>query len=172
MKLRQKLFIWSCLAVLAFSHLSPSSAAGIPQNSKPSTKLQNLTWNWSDTEERGDREFTEDEYWSVDELPMIELNVSPSNPSRRVLLERFNEANQSWVVVAEERTNTRGNAIFFVAPDCSEVSDLGDVAWCDYTETLRMRVLKALGQKQRISQTFDVTYVSSEDEDWSSDSAE
>lgn len=172
MKLRQKLFVWGCLAAFAFSHLAPSSAAGISQSStsKPSAKLQTLTWGWSDTEERGDREFTEDEYWSVDDLPAVELTVAPANPSRRVLLERFNEANQTWVVVAEERTNTRGGAAFYIAPDCTDVSD--DATWCDYTETLRLRVLKALGQKQRISQTFDVTYVSSEDDSWSSDSEE
>lgn len=171
MKLRQKLFVWGCLAVFAFSHLDPSSAAGISQSSKPSAKLQTITWSWSDGEERGNREFSEEDYWSVDDLPTIELKVAPANPSRRVLLERFDESDQSWEVIAEERTNNRGDVTFFVAPNCENVSVYGDSSWCDYTDTLRMRVLKTLGQKQRISQTFDVTYVSSADDD-SADSDE
>lgn len=168
MKLRQKLFLWGCLAAFAFSHLAPSSAAGISQASKPSPKLQVLTWSWSDTNQRGDRQFAEDDYWSVDELPVIEFTISPTNPSRRVLLEKFNDSNQSWEIVAENRTDARGGAVFFVSPDCREISDYGN-PWCDYSETLRFRVLKALGQKQRISQTFEVTYESTDD-DWSSDS--
>lgn len=172
MKLRQKLFVWGCLAAFAFSHVAPSSAAGVSQSAKPSAKLQTITWNWSDTDQRGDREFSEDEYWSIDELPVIELKVAPANPSRRVLLERFDESDQSWEVIGEERTDNRGEVVFFVAPDCQNDSDYGDSSWCDYTETLRMRVVKALGQKQRISQTFDVTYQSADgdsedsDDDW------
>lgn len=169
MKLRQKLFVWGCLAVFAFSHLAPSSAAGTNQSSKPSSKMQSLTWSWSDSGERGNREFSEEEYWSVDDLPTIELKVAPANPSRRVLLERFDESDQSWEVIAEERTNNRGEVNFFISPDCQNVSDYEDSTWCDYSETLRMRVLKTLGQKQRISQSFEVTYTSSADDD-SSDS--
>lgn len=169
MKLRQKLFVWGCLAAFAFSHLAPSNAAGASQAAKPSAKQQVLTWNWSDTNERGDREFSEDDYWSIDELPVIEFKISPANPSRRVLIEKFNESNQTWEIIAEERTGTKGDAVFFVSPDCRDISDFGDSSWCDYSETLRFRVLKALGQKQRISQTFEVTYQSADDE-WSSDS--
>ena len=168
MKLRQKLFLWGCLAAFAFSHHAPSSAAGISQASKPSSKLQVLSWSWSDTNQRGDRQFAEDDYWSVDELPVIEFTISPTIPSRRVLLEKFNDSNQSWEIVAEDRTDARGGAVLFVSPDCREISDYGN-PWCDYSETLRFRVLKALGQKQRISQTFEVTYESTDD-DWSSDS--
>ena len=171
MKLRQKLFVWGCLAAFAFSHLATSNAAGASQAAKPSAKQQVLTWNWSDTNERGDREFSEDDYWSIDELPVIEFKISPANPSRRVLLEKFDDSNQSWETIAEERTSTKGDAVFFVAPDCRHISDFGDSSWCDYSETLRFRVLKTLGQKQRISQTFDVTYQSADDE-WSSDSDE
>jgi len=169
MKLRQKLFVWGCLAVFAFSHLAPSSAAGANQSSKPSSKMQSITWSWSDSGERGNREFSEEEYWSVDDLPTIELKVAPANPSRRVLLERFDESDQSWEVIAEERTNNRGEVNFFISPDCQNVSDYEDSTWCDYSETLRMRVLKTLGQKQRISQSFEVTYTSSAVDD-SSDS--
>ncbi len=165
MKLRRKLLVLGCLAAFVFAHLAPSNAAGISQSSKPSAKLQTLSWSWSDTQGRGDREFTEEEYWSVDELPVIELKVAPANPSRRVLLERFDESDQSWEIIAEERTNNRGEVVLFVAPDCQNVTGYDDSSWCDYTETLRMRVLKTLGQKQRISQTFDVTYVSSADDD-------
>ena len=169
MKLRQKLFVWGCLAAFAFSHLAPSSASGASQAAKPSAKQQVLAWSWSDTNQRGDRELSEEEYWSVDELPVIELKVAPANPSRRVLLERFDESDQSWEVIAEERTDNRGEVVFFVAPDCWDISDYGDSSWCNYSETLRIRVVKALGQKQRISQTFEVTYQSADD-DWSSDS--
>ena len=82
MKLRRKLLVLGCLAAFVFAHLAPSNAAGISQSSKPSAKLQTLSWSWSDTQGRGDREFTEEEYWSVDELPVIELKVAPANPSR------------------------------------------------------------------------------------------
>lgn len=172
MKLRQKLFVWGCLAIFAFSHLAPSSAAGVSQSSKPSAKLQTLTWSWSDDNSRGNREFFEEDYWTVEELPSIELKVAPANPSRRVLLERFDESDQSWEAIAEDRTNNRGEVTFFIAPNCQNISDASDSVWCDYTETLRMRVLKALGQKQRVSQTFDITYVSSMDDGWSENSDE
>ena len=157
------------LALFLFSHLAPSSAAGAAQASKPSAKQQVLTWSWSDTNERGDREFAEEDFWSVEDLPVIELKISPANPSRRVLLEKFNDSDQSWEVIAEERSSNKGEAIFFIAPDCTDIEDYGDGSWCDYSETLRLRVLKATGQKQRISQSFEVTYQSADD-DWSSDS--
>lgn len=168
MKLRQKLFVWGCLGAFAFSHLPPSNAAGVSQTAKPSSKQQVLTWNWSDTNERGDREFVEDDYWSVDELPFIEFTISPTNPTRRVLIEKFNESNQTWQIIAQDRTSTRGDAVFFIAPDCRDISDYGDSSWCDYSETLRIRVANTFGQKQRISKTFEVTYRSADD-DWTTD---
>jgi len=171
MKLGRNLLFPLLLGLFAFAQITPSSAVGSAQSSKPSAKQQVLTWSWGDTNERGNREFAEEEYWSVEDIPVIELKISPVNPSRRVLLERFNDVDQSWEVIAEERTNSKGEAIIFIGPDCQDISDYADGSWCDYSETLRLRVLKALGQKQRISQSFEVTYVSSED-DWSSDSDE
>ena len=180
MKLGKRLFVWSCVVALAFSHLYPSNAANAASSTsatssmKPSAKQQNITWNWSDSGDRDSREFLEEDYWSVDELPTIELKIAPIAPSRRVLLERFDEAEQEWVVLAEENTARGGLAEFLVTPDCTEITGDGEGSWCDYTQTLRLRVLKALGQKQRISKTFEVSFQSanSDDEEWGEDTGE
>lgn len=170
MKLQRKLLIWGCLTAFAFSHLAPSNAAGTYPIGRAGSKMQTITWSWSDGEDRGDREFSEEDYWSIDELPVIELQVLPANPLRRILLERFDDSNQSWEVIAEERTNKRGEVNFSISPDCQNDSDFEDTTWCDYSETLRMRVLKTSGQKQRISQSFEVAYASSPDDDsWDSE---
>jgi hypothetical protein len=169
MKLGKKLFLWTCVAALAFSHLYPSSAANAASatsSTKPSAKQQTIIWNWSDAGDRDSREFLEEDYWSVDELPIIELQITPTSPSRRVLLERFDETEQEWVVLAEERTARGGLAEFFVTPDCTEITGDGEGTWCDYSQTLRIRVLKALGQKQRISKSFEVSFQSAAEEGW------
>lgn len=174
MKFGKKLFIWSCVAALAFSHLSPSNAASKSSSVKPSAKQQNITWNWSDSGDRDSRDFSEEDYWSVEELPLIELQVAPVAPSRRALLERYDEAEQEWVTLAEERTNSRGLAEFVVVPDCTEITGDGEGSWCDYSQTLRIRVLKALGQKQRTSKSFEVSFqsVDSADEEWDEETEE
>jgi len=175
MKLGKKLFLWSCVAALALSHLYPSSAANaasVTSSTKPSAKQQTITWNWSDSGNRDSREFSEEDYWSIEELPLIELQITPVAPSRRVLLERFDESEQEWVVLAEERTPRGGIAEFVVAPDCIEITGDDEGSWCDYSQTLRIRVLKALGQKQRISKTFEVSFQSATEDDWDEDTDE
>lgn len=174
MKLGQKLFVWSCVAALAFAQLSPSNAANNSTSTKPSAKQQSISWSWSDSGDRDSREFLEDDYWSVDELPSIELEITPVAPSRRALLESYDDVEQEWVTIAEERTNARGYAEFIISPDCLEITGAGEGSWCDYSQTLRIRVLKALGQKQRISKSFEVSFQSADsgNEDWGDDTEE
>ena len=170
MKFGKKIFVTSCLVALVCSHITPSNAANAASQVKPSAKQQTITWNWSDDGDRNHRDFSEEDYWSVDELPTIDLQVTPVAPSRKIILERFDESNQEWISISEERTDTRGFAQFLIAPECVDITGDESDSWCDYSDTLRIRVLKALGQKQRISKSFEISWQSAGGDDWSDSS--
>ena len=116
------------LVVLMVSLVGVSSAFG----------AQRGFIGWDDESPWEDYDFAEDDWADGSDLPTILVVLKPRNPARRVVLEYFDEAKQTWVVESTKLTR-RGVARLDLNPYC-EAED-GNTYWCDGEWTYRARVL-------------------------------
>ena len=135
---------------------TPANALGTP---KPQ---QTVSWGWEDGADKGHRDFSEDDYDTVAEMPSLIVTVSPSTIGRRVILESYDAYLQTWSQALSTRTDGKGLAKFQVDPYCED--EYGSApAWCDHDKTYRIRVLKSGTQKVLVSKPFVASFVSSEE---------
>jgi hypothetical protein len=143
--------------------LVPALIAGVvstPANALDKPKVQQaITWAWEDGADRGHRDFSEDDYDTVEEMPTVNVTVLPGTVGRRVILEIFNEYSKTWSAEKISRTDALGVAKLRINPLCDDSSV---PMWCDRDATYRIRVLKSGTQRQSLSSQFVVSFVTSE----------
>ena len=67
------------ITVLVLTTALSMSVASVPVNALGTPKeQQKLSWAWADGGDRGHRDFSEDDYDTVDELPTINVTISGS----------------------------------------------------------------------------------------------
>lgn len=147
--------ISAVLVVSGISAQSPASALGTPK------VQQVVTWGWEDEADKGHRDFSQDDYDTVAEMPKLQVKVTPTNVGRRIVLESYDQYMQTWSQVLSTRTDANGVAKFQVDPYCTD--EFGSAPkWCDHDVSYRIRVLRSGTQKVLVSQPFEVSFVSSE----------
>ena len=160
MKLKNKI-----VGLLLFSFIT-MEISSVPANALGTPKVQQVVnWGWEDGADKKHRDFSEDDYDDITEMPRLQVTVSPASVGRRVLLEKFDEYTQNWVQELATRTDARGVAKFLANPLCDEYSEAPGM-WCDHDVTYRIRVLKSGTQKALISKTFIATFVTTEEGDF------
>jgi hypothetical protein len=134
---------------------TPANALG-----KPKTQ-QSITWQWSDGVDKGHRDFSEDDYDLVTDMPTVDVTILPASVGRRVILETYDQSTNTWSAEKISRTDADGVARFHVNPLCED--DSNSVAmWCEHDSTYRIRVLKSGTQRQSLSAQFVISFVPSE----------
>ena len=131
-----------------------------PANALDKPKVQqSITWAWEDGTDRGHRDFSEDDYDTVEEIPTVNVSVLPASVGRRVILEVLDSATGTWAAEKISRTDALGVAKLRINPLCQKTSV---PMWCDHDSTYRIRVLKSGTQRQSLSSQFVVSFVTSE----------
>jgi hypothetical protein len=131
-----------------------------PANALDKPKVQqSITWAWEDGADRGHRDFSEDDYDTVEEIPTVNVTVLPASVGRRVILETLDSATGTWAAEKISRTDALGVAKLRINPLCQKTSV---PMWCDHDSTYRIRVLKSGTQRQSLSSQFVVSFVTSE----------
>jgi hypothetical protein len=65
------------ISLLALTTALSMSVASLPANALGTPKVQQkISWGWADGGDRGHRDFSEDDYDTVDELPTINVTIS------------------------------------------------------------------------------------------------
>lgn len=132
--------------------IAPANALGTPKTQAA------VTWAWQDGADRAHRDFAEEDYDMITEMPMIRVLVTPPSVSRRVILDEFDELSGDWIISYSGRTDAFGVALLPVNPLC--LGDFGTApAWCDHDVTYRIRVLRSGTQKNMTSRSFTVSYL-------------
>jgi hypothetical protein len=132
--------------------IAPATALGTPKAQAA------VSWSWQDGADRVHRDFAEDDYDMITDMPMIRLLVAPPSVSRRVILDEFDEYSGDWVPSFSSRTDATGVALLPVNPLC--MGDFGTApVWCDHDVTYRIRVLRSGTQKNMTSRSFTVSYL-------------
>jgi len=145
-----------------------ANALGTPK------EQQKLSWAWADGGDRGHRDFSEDDYDTVDELPTINVSIvargTTSDTStvsvkvgRQVILEKYSTATKTWSAVHITRTDATGVARLRINPLCDDEMTKYPM-WCVHTDTYRIRVLKSGTQRPALSSQFVVSFVTSEED--------
>jgi hypothetical protein len=139
-----------------------SSLLSVPANALGKPKAQQaIVWGWEDGGDKGHRDFSEDDYDTIGEMPAVKVSVLPATVGRRVILEIFNSTTKTWSAEHISRTDADGVALLQVNPLCDE--ELSSVPmWCDHDSTYRIRVLKSGTQRQSLSNPFVVSFVTTE----------
>jgi hypothetical protein len=143
----------SVMALAGTLLASPAFALGTP---KPQQKV---TWGWEDGADKSHRDFAEEDYDTVQDMPALQVTVSPASVGRQVILDTYDDYSQSWTQALKTRTDATGTAKFHVDPSCN----VGDPSWCDHDLKYRIRVLKSGTQKALVSSSFVVTFVAVEE---------
>jgi hypothetical protein len=120
---------------------------------------QGISWAWQDGADRGHRDFSEDDYDTVEEIPTVNVTVLPGSVGRRVILEALDSITGTWSAEKISRTDAQGVAKLRINPLCEKSSI---PMWCDHDTTYRIRVLKSGTQRQSLSSQFVVSFVTSE----------
>jgi len=155
MKLKNKI-----VGLLSFS-LIALGISSVPANALGTPKVQQIvSWGWEDGADKKHRDFSEDDYDDITEMPHLQVTVTPTSVGRRIVLEKFDEYTQNWVQELATRTDARGVAKFLVNPLCDEYSEAPGM-WCDRDVSYRIRVLKSGTQKALVSKAFIATFVAS-----------
>lgn len=123
------------------------------------TAIRNLGLvRWVD---KGHRDFSEDDYDTITEMPTVNVTILPATVGRRVILESYSATTKTWSAEKISRTDAEGVAKFRVDPLCDEVASSIPM-WCDHDSTYRIRVLKSGTQRQSLSAQFVVSFVTTE----------
>lgn len=153
MKIKSTVVAVTLMAVGAGLLSAPAQALDKP-------KVQQIvTWAWDDGTDRGHRDFSEDDYDTVEEIPTVNVTVLPATVGRRVVLEVFDAATNTWSAEKISRTDAQGVARLHINPLCEDASV---PMWCDHDSTYRIRVLKSGTQRQSLSSQFVVSFQTSE----------
>lgn len=134
-------------------------ASVAPAQALGTAKAQaSVSWTWQDSADRAHRDFAEEDYDMITEMPMVRVLVTPPSVSRRVILDEFDEFSGEWVLSFAGRTDSAGVAFLQVNPLC--LGDFGSApVWCDHDVTYRIRVLRSGTQKAMTSRSFTVSYL-------------
>lgn len=136
--------------------VAPAQALGTPK------AQASVVWAWQDGADRAHRDFAEEDYDMITEMPMVRVLVTPPSVSRRVILDEFDELSGDWIISYSGRTDAFGVALLPVNPLC--FGDFGTApAWCDHDVTYRIRVLRSGTQKNMTSRNFTVSYLSAQE---------
>jgi hypothetical protein len=143
-------------AIIVTSLIStPANALGKPK------VQQGITWSWEDGGDKGHRDFSEDDYDTIGEMPSVKVTVLPATVGRRVILETYNAGTKTWSAEHISRTDGNGVALLNINPLCDE--ELSSIPmWCEHDSTYRIRVLKSGTQRQSLSNPFVVSFVATE----------
>ncbi len=155
MKIKNVITLVIATALMAGLTSAPAQALG-----KPKTQ-QSVTWAWSDGVDKGHRDFSEDDYDAITEMPTVNVTILPATVGRRVILESYSPTTKTWSAEKISRTDAEGVAKFRVDPLCDEVASSIPM-WCDHDSTYRIRVLKSGTQRQSLSAQFVVSFVTTE----------
>ena len=147
--------IISVVAIVSSLFSTPANALGKPK------VQQSITWGWEDGGDKGHRDFSEDDYDTIGDMPAIKVTVLPATVGRRVILETFDATTKTWSAEHVSRTDADGVALLNVNPLCDEDSSSAAM-WCDHDSTYRIRILKSGTQRQSLSNPFVVSFVTSE----------
>ena len=155
MKIKTIIAAVAAVAITSSIVSTPANALGKPK------AQQSITWGWEDGGDKGHRDFSEDDYDTVSEMPSLKVTILPGTVGRRVILEVFNAGTQNWSAEQISRTDGDGIARLQVSPLCSEDA-YSATSWCDHDVTYRIRVLKSGTQRQSLSNSFAVSFVTTE----------
>jgi len=146
-------------ALIALSIVAGLVASSTPANALGTAKAQaSVSWTWQDSADRAHRDFAEEDYDMITDMPMVRVVVTPPSVSRRVILDEFDELSGDWSISYSGRTDALGVALLPVNPLC--LGDFGTSAvWCDHDVTYRIRVLRSGTQKNMTSRSFTVSYL-------------
>jgi len=132
--------------------VTPANALGTPKAQAA------VSWSWQDGADRVHRDFAEEDYDMITDMPMVRVVVAPPSVSRRVMLDEFDELSGEWALSYSGRTDANGVALLPVNPLC--MGDFGTApVWCDHDVTYRIRVLRSGTQKNMTSRSFTVSYL-------------
>ena len=141
------------LIVGLVASIAPANALGTPKTQAA------ISWAWQDGADRVHRDFAEEDYDMITDMPMVRVQVTPPSVSRRVILDEFDELSGEWVLSYSGRTDATGVALLPVNPLCA--GDFGTApTWCDHDVAYRIRVLRSGTQKNMTSRIFTVSYLS------------
>jgi hypothetical protein len=139
-----------------------STLTSVPANALGKPKAQQgITWGWEDGGDKGHRDFSEDDYDTIGDMPSVKVTVLPATVGRRVILEAYSARTKTWSAEQVSRTDADGIALLQVNPLCDENFSSVPV-WCDHDSTYRIRVLKSGTQRQSLSNPFVVSFVTTE----------
>jgi hypothetical protein len=155
MKIKSIIAAVAVMAITSSILSAPANALGKPK------AQQSITWGWEDGGDKGHRDFSEDDYDTVGEMPSLKVSILPATVGRRVILEVLNPVTKSWSAEQISRTDADGVARLQVNPLCSDGA-YSDSMWCDHDSTYRIRVLKSGTQRQSLSNPFAVSFVTTE----------
>jgi hypothetical protein len=147
--------ILAAVAIMTSLLSTPANALGKPK------VQQSITWGWEDGGDKGHRDFSEDDYDTISEMPSVKVTVLPATVGRRVILETYDATTKTWSAEHISRTDADGIALLNVNPLCEDDSSSTPM-WCDHDSTYRIRVLKSGTQRQSLSNPFVVSFVTSE----------
>jgi hypothetical protein len=152
------------ISVIVITAIMSMSLASVPVSALGTPKeQQKITWAWADGGDRGHRDFSEDDYDTVDELPTINVTVGPTKVSRQVILEKYSSTTKTWSAEHITRTDANGVAKLRINPLCDDEMSAYPM-WCVHTDTFRIRVLKSGTQRPALSSQFVVSFVTSEED--------
>ena len=155
MNIKKIASIFTAVAIVTSLISAPANALGKPK------VQQSITWGWEDGGDKGHRDFSEDDYDTIGDIPSVKVTVLPATVGRRVILETFDATTKTWSAEHVSRTDAEGVALLNVNPLCED--DLSSTpTWCDHDSTYRIRVLKSGTQRQSLSNPFVVSFVTSE----------
>jgi len=140
------------LVVGLVASVAPANALGTPRAQAA------VSWAWQDGADSVHRDFAEEDYDMITDMPMVRVVVAPPSVSRRVILDEFDELSGEWILSYSGRTDALGVALLPVNPLC--LGDFGTApVWCDHDVTYRIRVLRSGTQKNMTSRSFTVSYL-------------
>ena len=155
MNIKKIASIVTAVAIVTSLISTPANALGKPK------VQQTITWGWEDGGDKGHRDFSEDDYDTIGDMPAVKVTVLPATVGRRVILETYDATTRTWSAEHVSRTDAEGVALLNVNPLCDDDSSSTSM-WCDHDSTYRIRVLKSGTQRQSLSNPFVVSFVTSE----------
>ena len=90
--------------------IAPANALGTPKAQAA------VSWTWQDGADRVHRDFAEEDYDMITDMPMVRVLVAPPSVGRRVILDEFDELSGNWVLSYSGRTDATGVALLPVNP--------------------------------------------------------
>ena len=101
------------LVVGLVASVAPANALGTPKAQAA------ISWAWQDGADRVHRDFAEEDYDMITDMPMVRVLVTPPSVSRRVILDEFDELSGEWVLSYSGRTDATGVWHFCRSTHCA-----------------------------------------------------